>query len=93
VETQSVDSGNEDYQGSYFEADPFTAWANILEAEQWAFARKRNVLEERFLTDLHKRMFGRVLGRQIQAHRTQCRRRSLSHRHRPAPGCARPAAL
>jgi Fic-DOC domain mobile mystery protein B len=34
--------------------------ANILEAEQWAFARKRNVLEERFLTDLHKRMFGRV---------------------------------
>jgi len=34
--------------------------ANILEAEQWALARKRNVLEERFLTDLHKRMFGRV---------------------------------
>lgn len=34
--------------------------ANILEAEQWAFSRKRNVLDERFLTDLHKRMFGRV---------------------------------
>jgi Fic-DOC domain mobile mystery protein B len=34
--------------------------ANILEAEHWAFARKRKVLEERFLTDLHKRMFGRV---------------------------------
>lgn len=34
--------------------------ANILEAEQWAFARKRKVLDERFLTDLHKRMFGRV---------------------------------
>lgn len=34
--------------------------ANILEAEQWAFARKRNVLDERFLTNLHKRMFGRV---------------------------------
>jgi Fic-DOC domain mobile mystery protein B len=34
--------------------------ANILEAEQWAFARKRDVLDERFLTDLHKRMFGRV---------------------------------
>lgn len=34
--------------------------ANILEAEEWAFARKRDVLEERFLTGLHKRMFGRV---------------------------------
>ncbi|MBV5271190.1 MAG: mobile mystery protein B [Afipia sp.] len=34
--------------------------ANILEAEEWAFARKRKVLDERFLTDLHKRMFGRV---------------------------------
>jgi len=34
--------------------------ANILEAEQWAFARTRNVLDERFLTALHKRMFGRV---------------------------------
>lgn len=34
--------------------------ANILEAEQRAFARKRNVLDERFLMNLHKRMFGRV---------------------------------
>lgn len=34
--------------------------ANILEAEEWAFARKRKVLAERFLTDLHKHMFGRV---------------------------------
>ena len=34
--------------------------ANILEAEQWAFSRKRDVLDERFLTGLHKRMFGRV---------------------------------
>lgn len=34
--------------------------ANILEAEEWAFARKRDVLDERFLTGLHKRMFGRV---------------------------------
>ena len=34
--------------------------ANILEAEGWAFARKRDVLDERFLTNLHKRMFGRV---------------------------------
>lgn len=34
--------------------------ANILEADEWAFARKRDVLDERFLTGLHKRMFGRV---------------------------------
>ena len=34
--------------------------ANILEAEEWAFARKRDVLDERFLKTLHKRMFGRV---------------------------------
>lgn len=33
---------------------------NILEAGEWAFARKRDVLDERFLTNLHKRMFGRV---------------------------------
>ncbi|RPH97779.1 MAG: mobile mystery protein B [Lysobacterales bacterium] len=34
--------------------------ANILEAGEWALARQRNVLDERFLTNLHKRMFGRV---------------------------------
>ncbi|MDZ7752224.1 MAG: mobile mystery protein B [Gammaproteobacteria bacterium] len=34
--------------------------ANILDAGQWAFARKRDVLDERFLINLHKRMFGRV---------------------------------
>ena len=34
--------------------------ANILEAEAWAFARKRHVLDEKFLKTLHKRMFGRV---------------------------------
>ena len=34
--------------------------ANILEAEGWAFARKRDVLDEKFLKSLHKRMFGRV---------------------------------
>ena len=33
---------------------------NILEAEEWAFSRKRDVLDERFLKNLHKRMFGRV---------------------------------
>ena len=34
--------------------------ANILEAEEWAFRRKRDVLDERFLMDLHKKMFNRV---------------------------------
>ncbi|QKT03533.1 mobile mystery protein B [Ectothiorhodospiraceae bacterium 2226] len=34
--------------------------ANIMEAEEWAYARKRAVLDERFLIDLHKRMLGRV---------------------------------
>ncbi|MCU7937237.1 MAG: mobile mystery protein B [Candidatus Thiodiazotropha sp. (ex Dulcina madagascariensis)] len=34
--------------------------ANILDAEEWAFNRKRDVLSEKFLTTLHKRMFGRV---------------------------------
>ena len=33
---------------------------NILEAEEWAFTRKRKVLDEEFLKSLHKRMFGRV---------------------------------
>lgn len=34
--------------------------ANILEAEAWAFSRKLDVLEEKPLKGLHKRMFGRV---------------------------------
>ena len=34
--------------------------ANILEAEEWAFTRKREVLSEKFLDNLHKRMLGRV---------------------------------
>lgn len=34
--------------------------ANILEAEEWAIARKRETLSERFLDDLHRRMLGRV---------------------------------
>jgi len=33
---------------------------NILDAEQWAFGRKRKVLDEAFLRGLHRRMFGRV---------------------------------
>lgn len=34
--------------------------ANILEAQEWTYSRKRNVLDERFLNNLHKRMFGNV---------------------------------
>ena len=33
---------------------------NILQADRWAFARRRDVLDERFLCRLHKRMFGQV---------------------------------
>ena len=33
---------------------------NILEAQEWAFRRARNVLSEHFLKELHKRMFGKV---------------------------------
>jgi len=33
---------------------------NILEAEEWAFSRKRDVLSERFLKNLHQRMFMHV---------------------------------
>jgi Fic-DOC domain mobile mystery protein B len=36
--------------------------ANILEAEEWAFARKRDLLEEKLLNNLHKRMYGNVWG-------------------------------
>jgi Fic-DOC domain mobile mystery protein B len=34
--------------------------ASILDAGEWAFSRRRDVLSEKFLTNLHKRMFGRV---------------------------------
>jgi Fic-DOC domain mobile mystery protein B len=33
---------------------------NILEADAWAFSRKRDVLDEKFLNALHKRMYGNV---------------------------------
>lgn len=33
---------------------------NVLEAEEWALSRKRDVLSGQFLDNLHKRMFGRV---------------------------------
>ncbi len=34
--------------------------ANILEADAWAFSRKRDVLDAGFLDTLHKRMYGNV---------------------------------
>lgn len=34
--------------------------ANILEADTWAFSRKRDVLDQRFLNTLHQRMYGNV---------------------------------
>lgn len=33
---------------------------NIVRAEAWAFARRRDVLSEKFVKDLHKRMLGDV---------------------------------
>src|SRR5271169_5200363 len=33
---------------------------NILEVDQWAFGRKRDVFDEPFLRSLHRRMFERV---------------------------------
>lgn len=34
--------------------------AGIADADRWAFSRKRDVLDTRFLSTLHKRMFGDV---------------------------------
>ncbi|MGH1361953.1 MAG: mobile mystery protein B [Calditrichia bacterium] len=34
--------------------------ANILDAELWAYNRKRDVLDQRFLENLHKKMFDNV---------------------------------
>ena len=34
--------------------------ANILEAQDWAFSRNRDVLDEEFLNNLHKQMYGNV---------------------------------
>lgn len=34
--------------------------ANITDADQWAFSRKRDVLDAAFLLGLHRRMLGRV---------------------------------
>ena len=34
--------------------------AGIADADRWAFSRRRDVLDDRFLLTLHKRMFGEV---------------------------------
>lgn len=34
--------------------------SNIADADRWAFSRRRQVLDERFLRNLHRRMFERV---------------------------------
>jgi len=34
--------------------------ANNLEGQEWAFSRQYNVLDEKFLKNLHKRMYGNV---------------------------------
>ena len=34
--------------------------ANILDAQEWAFSRKRDVLDENLLKNVHKRMYGNV---------------------------------
>jgi Fic-DOC domain mobile mystery protein B len=33
---------------------------NIAEASRWIFSRRRNVLDQRFLNEIHNRMFGEV---------------------------------
>ena len=48
----------------------------IAEADEWAFRRKRDVLHERFLLGLHKRMLGNVWAGGGHPHdRAQYRRR------------------
>lgn len=47
--------------------------ANILEAEEWAFTRNREILSEKFLDNLHKRMLGSVwrwAGKHRQSNKT-----------------------
>src|ERR1700720_4371536 len=51
---------------------------NILEADRWAFSRKRNVVDEVFLRGLHRRMFNRVW-RWAGAYRTSERNLGVPH--------------
>jgi Fic-DOC domain mobile mystery protein B len=56
---------------------------NILEADRWAFSRKRNVVEHAFLRGLHRRMFNRVW-RWAGVYRTSERNLGVE-RHRVEP--------
>jgi Fic-DOC domain mobile mystery protein B len=56
---------------------------NILEADRWAFDRKRNVVDDVFLRGLHRRMFGRVW-RWAGEYRTSGRNLGIEH-HRIEP--------
>ncbi|HEY4404834.1 MAG TPA: mobile mystery protein B [Xanthobacteraceae bacterium] len=56
---------------------------NILEADRWAFGRKRNVVDDVFLRGLHRRMFGRVW-RWAGEYRTSERNLGIE-RHRIGP--------
>jgi Fic-DOC domain mobile mystery protein B len=56
---------------------------NILEADRWAFNRKRNVPDEVFLRGLHRRMFNRVW-RWAGRYRTSDRNLGVE-RHRVEP--------
>ncbi len=51
---------------------------NILEADRWAFGRKRNVVDEAFLRGLHRRMFNRVW-RWAGTYRTSERNLGVAH--------------
>jgi Fic-DOC domain mobile mystery protein B len=56
---------------------------NILDADRWAFGRKRNVVDEAFLRGLHGRMFNRVW-RWAGMYRTSERNLGVAH-YRIAP--------
>jgi Fic-DOC domain mobile mystery protein B len=52
--------------------------ANILEADAWAFARRRNPVDEAFGRSLHRRMFRRVW-RRAGAYRTTDKNLGVEH--------------
>lgn len=55
---------------------------NILEAEDWAFARKRNVVNADFLNTLHAKMFGNVWKWAGKFRRTEKKHRRQSGAYR-----------
>ena len=52
---------------------------NIYRAQEWALARRRDLLTDKFVKDLHRRMLGEVwrVGRKVQNERTQPRDQTL----------------